>query len=173
MKAPQPPPADVRASSQEVDDLHAIFDHFDHNKDGKLSIHEISSSLDKLGLAVPIAELSLIVTNADTNCDGCVDYTEFTALYHTLIQGKFCEDVGAPLTPEEADLKEAFRVFDKDDDGYIRAEELYSVLSSMGILKGRTLQDCRKMISKVDADGDGQVDFEEFKQMMTSGAGMG
>ncbi|RRT83464.1 hypothetical protein B296_00017593 [Ensete ventricosum] len=32
-----------------------------------------------------------------------------------------------------------------------------------------TAEDCRIMINKVDVDGDGRVDFKEFKQMMKAG----
>ncbi|XP_019098759.1 PREDICTED: calmodulin-like protein 2, partial [Camelina sativa] len=70
---------------------------------------------------------------------------------------------------EEEDMREAFRVFDQNGDGFITDEELRSVLASMGLKQGRTLEDCKKMISKVDVDGDGMVNFKEFKQMMRGG----
>ncbi|RZS19529.1 hypothetical protein BHM03_00051929, partial [Ensete ventricosum] len=54
-------------------------------------------------------------------------------------------------------------------DGYISVEELRSVLLSLGLKQGRTAEDCRIMINKVDVDGDGRVDFKEFKQMMKAG----
>ncbi|KAF3608452.1 hypothetical protein DY000_02045702 [Brassica cretica] len=31
-----------------------------------------------------------------------------------------------------------------------------------------SVEDCTKMIGPVDADGDGNVNFEEFQKMMTS-----
>jgi Ca2+-binding EF-hand superfamily protein len=65
------------------------------------------------------------------------------------------------------DLKEAFDVFDGNKDGLISAEELGTVLGSLG-LRGRTAAaECRDMIRLVDSDGDGMVNFEEFKRMMT------
>ncbi|KAK8456915.1 hypothetical protein SEVIR_3G094600v4 [Setaria viridis] len=70
---------------------------------------------------------------------------------------------------EEEDMREAFNVFDQNGDGYITVDELRSVLASLGLKQGRTAEDCRKMISKVDGDGDGRVDFTEFKQMMRGG----
>ncbi|CAI0413615.1 unnamed protein product [Linum tenue] len=33
-----------------------------------------------------------------------------------------------------------------------------------------SIAECRKMISGVDNDGDGTIDFEEFKMMMTMGS---
>ncbi|KAK8480878.1 hypothetical protein V6N11_051368 [Hibiscus sabdariffa] len=35
--------------------------------------------------------------------------------------------------------------------------------------QGRAIEDCKKMIAIVDADGDGRVNFMEFKQMMKGG----
>ncbi|CDY28045.1 BnaC05g44470D [Brassica napus] len=70
---------------------------------------------------------------------------------------------------EEEDIIEAFNVFDQNRDGFITVEELRSVLSSLGLKQGRTLEDCKRMISKVDVDGDGMVNFKEFKQMMKGG----
>ncbi|KAK8713751.1 hypothetical protein V6N13_148961 [Hibiscus sabdariffa] len=67
---------------------------------------------------------------------------------------------------EEEDMLEAFNVFDQNKDGFITFEELSSVLLSLGLKQGRALEDCQRMITKVDADGDGRVNFIEFKQMM-------
>ncbi|RWW08238.1 hypothetical protein BHE74_00034049, partial [Ensete ventricosum] len=60
-------------------------------------------------------------------------------------------------------------IFHSNGDGYISVEELRSVLLSLGLKQGRTAEDCRIMINKVDVDGDGRVDFKEFKQMMKAG----
>ena len=67
-------------------------------------------------------------------------------------------------------MREAFSVFDQNGDGYITIEELRSVLASLGLKQGRTVEECRQMINKVDANGDGRVDFKEFSQMMRGGA---
>ena len=70
---------------------------------------------------------------------------------------------------EEEDMKEAFNVFDQNGDGYISVDELRSVLDSLGLKQGKTIDDCKRMIMKVDVDGDGRVNFKEFKQMMKGG----
>ncbi|CAD6228201.1 unnamed protein product [Miscanthus lutarioriparius] len=74
-----------------------------------------------------------------------------------------------PPADADGDLMEAFRVFDADGDGRITAEELRAVLD--GILGGGpdggcSLDDCRRMIGGVDADGDGFVGFQDFARMM-------
>ena len=68
----------------------------------------------------------------------------------------------------EDELMEAFNVFDADGDGRITAEELRGVLLAIlgGEADGCSLDDCRRMIGGVDADGDGFVGFQDFARMM-------
>uniref|UniRef100_A0A673XBF8 Calmodulin n=1 Tax=Salmo trutta TaxID=8032 RepID=A0A673XBF8_SALTR len=85
------------------------------------------------------------------------------------------------LTEEQiAEFKEAFSLFDKDGDGTITTKELGTVMRSLG--QNPTEAELQDMINEVDADdeevdemireadidGDGQVNYEEFVQMMTA-----
>ncbi|CAO1943024.1 unnamed protein product [Urochloa humidicola] len=74
----------------------------------------------------------------------------------------------APAPGAEDELMEAFRVFDADGDGRITAEELRAVMEAIlgGGAEGCSLDDCRRMIGGVDADGDGFVGFQDFARMM-------
>ncbi|MFS8014124.1 putative EF-hand domain pair protein CML [Helianthus anomalus] len=67
---------------------------------------------------------------------------------------------------EEADMTEAFKVFDEDGDGYISAKELQTVLVKLGFAEGNEIGRVEMMISSVDRNHDGLVDFTEFKDMM-------
>lgn len=71
-----------------------------------------------------------------------------------------------PAPGAEDDLMEAFRVFDADGDGRITAEELRAVMEA--VLGECSLDDCRRMIGGVDADGHGFVGFQDFARMMMS-----
>ena len=85
------------------------------------------------------------------------------------VGGDHHEKEGGVMGNEEVDLKEAFDVFDKDNDGLISVEELALVLTSLGLREGRKIEECKEMIKKVDMDGDGMVNFNEFKRMMMNG----
>ncbi|TYI11949.1 hypothetical protein ES332_A09G241500v1 [Gossypium tomentosum] len=71
---------------------------------------------------------------------------------------------------EEDDMNEAFNVFDQNGDGYISVDELRFVLISLGQRK-KTIDDCKRMITRVDVNGDGRVNFIEFMQMVKGGDG--
>ena len=63
-------------------------------------------------------------------------------------------------------MLEAFRVFDRDGDGKISAFELGQTLSAMG--ENLSEQQVQMMVAKADSNGDGTLDFAEFRAMMAS-----
>ncbi|XP_074576142.1 putative calmodulin-like protein 2 [Curcuma longa] len=83
-----------------------------------------------------------------------------------LTEAELAALLAEPSRPEaERELREAFAVFDADGDGKISAEELRSVLATLGD-EACSLEDCRLMIHGVDTDGDGFVCFNDFARMM-------
>ncbi|AQK62075.1 calcium-binding allergen Ole e 8 [Zea mays] len=67
----------------------------------------------------------------------------------------------------ERELREAFRVFDRDEDGFVGAAELWYVLRRLGMGGSSSArEDCARMIAAHDADGDGRISFREFRDMM-------
>lgn len=112
-----------------------------------------------MNIFISDTDLIQMIEKIDVNGDGCVDINEFGDLYKTIMDNR----------DNEEDMMEAFNVFDQNRDGFIAVEELRSVLESLGLKQGRKSDDCRRMIMKVDVDGDGMVSFDEFKEMMRSG----
>ena len=55
------------------------------------------------------------------------------------------------------EMREAFRVFDKDGDGYISAAELKVVMMNLG----EKLSDAEvdDMLKEADTNGDGRIDY--------------
>ncbi|GMH04356.1 hypothetical protein Nepgr_006195 [Nepenthes gracilis] len=98
-----------------------------------------------------------MMSEMDKDGDGYIDLYEFADFHKRSGGGD-----GANGNTEE--LRDAFAMYDKDKNGLISARELHSVLKSLG--ENCSLKDCSRMISSFDIDGDGFVNFEEFKKMM-------
>ena len=71
------------------------------------------------------------------------------------------------LTDDEIEeLRQAFDLFDTDGSGTIDPKELRVAMQSLGFeTKNQTIY---QMIQDIDKDGDGDVNFDEFLEMMTS-----
>ncbi|XP_065668888.1 neo-calmodulin isoform X1 [Hydra vulgaris] len=77
------------------------------------------------------------------------------------------QEMAQTVTPESMTaLKEAFQAFDKNDDGFISKEELTQVMFSLGHVMSTAEID--QMISLVDTDGNGLIDFKEFLSLMNT-----
>ena len=63
------------------------------------------------------------------------------------------------------DLREAFRIFDKDKSGYIDGKEIIEITGTLG--QALTDEELEAFMAEADLDGDGKLDYNEFVQMMT------
>lgn len=64
----------------------------------------------------------------------------------------------------EEEIRETFRVFDKDGNGVISPAELRHVLGNLG--EKLNEDEIEEMIREADVDGDGSINYEEFVTMM-------
>ncbi|KAI3918141.1 hypothetical protein MKX01_041461 [Papaver californicum] len=148
-------------TSMEVpNQLKQVFKLIDTNGDGRISSLELGEVLLCLGheKSTVTKEAEVMLKEVDCNGDGYIDLDEFM----NVVAGgnSSTESKGA-----DEDIKDAFLVFDSDKNGFISPKELKQVLMSLGYYKC-TLSECSAMIKGVDKDGDGLVNFEEFRSMM-------
>uniref|UniRef100_A0A0D9W0M3 EF-hand domain-containing protein n=1 Tax=Leersia perrieri TaxID=77586 RepID=A0A0D9W0M3_9ORYZ len=114
--------------------------------------------LSRHDVAAVVASLRLVV--AGDNNEEVVCET-MTAVEEVIGEGKLAG---------EGELREAFYVFDRDEDGYVSAAELWNVLRRLGMEEGARYGDCVRMIAAYDGDGDGLISFHEFRAMMENTA---
>ena len=62
------------------------------------------------------------------------------------------------------ELKEAFRIYDKEGQGFITTDVLKEILREID--PTLTEEDLDNIIEEVDEDGSGTLDFDEFQEMM-------
>ena len=143
------------ASEAEMMVFHAAFDKFDKDKSGYIDIQELREVMNELGKELSDNELSMMMSAAKTSDEG-VDFPAFVGMMGKQVS----EDGGS----DESILKEAFKVFDKDGNGFISAAELRHVMTNLG--EKLTDEEVDEMIREADIDGDGQINYEEFVKMM-------
>ena len=66
-------------------------------------------------------------------------------------------------TDSEEEIREAFKVFDRDNNGFISAAELRHVMTSIG--EKLTDDEVDEMIREADQDGDGRIDCESLEHV--------
>lgn len=144
-------------SEGQIKALRETFLALDSNGDGMLSAQELRDGMSKIGLSEVPADLGRIWDALDCKTTGSIDYTEFLGASmdkKTYMQEDVCWAV--------------FRVFDKDGNGKISKEEIAEVLRDRDIAHVAAT-DIANIVTTIDLNGDGEIDFEEFMKMMRGG----
>lgn len=151
----------VKLDDDQIADLCEIFRSFDRNNDGSLTQLELGSLLRSLGLKPGPEQLDTLIQKADTNSNGLVEFSEFVTLVAPeLVSAK------SPYTEDQ--LRQLFRMFDRDGNGFITAAELAHSMAKLG--HALTAEELTGMIREADTDGDGRINFQEFAHAITSAA---
>eukprot|EP00358_Blepharisma_japonicum_P004666 CAMPEP_0202947822 /NCGR_PEP_ID=MMETSP1395-20130829/12324_1 /ASSEMBLY_ACC=CAM_ASM_000871 /TAXON_ID=5961 /ORGANISM="Blepharisma japonicum, Strain Stock R1072" /LENGTH=412 /DNA_ID=CAMNT_0049649377 /DNA_START=164 /DNA_END=1402 /DNA_ORIENTATION=- len=143
------------STRNEKEEMLEVFKSLDSDNSGTLSRSELIEGYQKLfgdTTEDVEADVDRIMQQVDTNQSGEIDYSEFIAA--TIQKSQL-------LSRER--LEAAFKAFDLDGNGSISADELKTIL-------GRN-QNCndsvwQSIVSEVDQNGDGVIDFGEFTEMM-------
>lgn len=143
---------------QQVAELKEAFAVFDKDSDGRITVDDLSAVFHHLGQNVSRKKLEAMLAEADLDDNGCIDFPEFLTLVAT-----------QQNDPEqkELQLRRAFRLYDLGNTGHITYLNLRLVMGRLGC--PLTPEQAFEMISEVDTDGDGKLNFEDFKRIMQEG----
>ncbi|XP_040993059.1 calmodulin-7-like [Juglans microcarpa x Juglans regia] len=141
-------------TDDQISELREAFSLFDKDGDGCITAKELGNVMRSLGQNPTEPELQEMINEADTDNNGTINFVEFLELMARVMKDAALEE----------ELREAFRVFDKDQDGLISEAELRNVMTNLG--EKLTKEEVDEMIREVDMDGNNQVDYEEFAKVM-------
>ena len=133
--------------------LKKLFFELDVKGVGVITKDELFRGMDEcFGNKITREEVDQIFSNIDYDNNGTISFDEFV---------KAAIDKKKLLTEEK--LKAAFSLFDRNGDGDIEAKELKEVIGDDTNIDNEVWF---QMIKEVDLDGNGVIDFDEFKDMM-------
>jgi len=140
----------------------------DKDKNGTLSREEIKQGYKLImGKAHNDEDIEVLIKNIDTNKSGSVDYSEFVTATINRIN-----------MLSQAKLEAAFKLFDKNGDGYLTVDELKEFFNPEQLTKKQpdpeketeeeiSEEDMwKELMQEVDVNGDGKISLKEFKDMM-------
>merc|ERR1712149_83578 len=135
----------------EVDQVKVLKGCFDGfaDEDGAIPADNVGGILSMMGMKVKPTALKEIIEEIDEDGSGLLEFGEFCQL-----AAKFLVEEDDEALKKE--LKEAFRIYDKDCMGFISTDTLKEILRELD----------NNIIEEVDEDGSGTLDFDEFMEMM-------
>ena len=133
-----------------------LFNQIDVNGDGKINKNELLKGLkSKIKSDTLEQDVEQIYKNIDMDNNGYIEYEEF---------------VRAAVSKErfinENVLRFAFRYFDKDNSGEITFDEIEAVFKDSVADKSKVHESLKAIVQEVDTNGDGQISFKEFSDIM-------
>lgn len=130
-----------------------VFNYFDEDEDGKITASELRTCMMAVGgREMTLAEAEMAVETADSDGDGMLGLDDFSKL----LEGS--------CGTEEDELREAFGLYAAEGTSSITAKSLKRMLSRLG--QSTSVDNCRAMIRRFDLNGDGVLNFDEFRVMM-------
>lgn len=140
-------------------DLGQLFGQFQKtSKNGLVDKHQFQKGLKDIGVTDKAA-VEQLFSAFDQNKSGTVDFREFVCGLSVMYRG----------TMEER-LMLAFKAYDINGDGVISEDELSNIMRGSLRAQGMTINEeaIQNLVStcfeKADKDGNGELDFEEFKR---------
>ncbi|KAF0691786.1 Aste57867_17057 [Aphanomyces stellatus] len=148
-------------------DIVELFHHMDADGSGSVSYAEFMHVLSDLDLdkSLTSAMLQEIVLRVDKDKSGSIDVGEFLAFANVphdaakLIQRRLAR-ILARAADQGVSVRDAFTQFDQDGSGLVSAMEFEATLKALACPLAPL--EVALVLSKCDADHDGQVSYEEF-----------
>ncbi|XP_076321606.1 uncharacterized protein LOC143231022 isoform X2 [Tachypleus tridentatus] len=140
--------AEYGLTDEQIAEFREAYMLFDKDSDGRITATELGVVMRSLGQKPTEKDLCNMVEMVDQDGNGTIEFNEFLFM----MSKKMKE------SDREEELREAFRVFDRDGDGYISSAELSHVMINLG--EKLTEDDVEDMIKEADVDGDGRVNYE-------------
>eukprot|EP00767_Chilomastix_cuspidata_P004831 gnl/Chilomastix_cuspidata/5001.p1 GENE.gnl/Chilomastix_cuspidata/5001~~gnl/Chilomastix_cuspidata/5001.p1 ORF type:complete len:177 (-),score=97.46 gnl/Chilomastix_cuspidata/5001:8-538(-) len=155
-----------------------IFKEVDEDRNGVIDFEEFSLLMTRnLGITLSVDELAALFERFDEDKNGTIEFSEFIVLIENAGIDEYLQRAAAGidlaaygLRPDmSADIVRTcvyFRLADLNDDGVLSPLEIRTALFNLCGSAAPTLEQVEAAVARLDRDGDGQLDVEEFHQLL-------
>jgi len=147
-------------SEEMIAEFKMAFDIFDHDGGGDINTNELGRVMKLLGQSPSKEELDEIVHAVDVDGSGSIDFDEFLIM---MVMQLNEENKSA----SDEEVKEMFRLMDKNGDNFLDWEELNGALSGVSADPPIEKWEVDAIFNEIDNNGDGVIDVEEFTNWLT------
>jgi len=163
--------------------LEETFKAWDEDHSGSIEIDELEIGLIKLNLGLTKSQIYEIMNVLDTDKDGHIQYSEFTARFQLSFSRMKDDSVGSSSSPMPTmdnwtistinkvgsalfkgefgnNAPAVFSSIDTNGDGLLSEEEFITALHRLNL--GLTDNDLKRVMRVVDANGSGKINYLEF-----------
>jgi len=116
-------PIRIVLTERQTMEIKKAFDLFDTSGEGVMQLKELNVALRALGLELKKNELKTVITEADKDGSGTIDFVEFLAVVKKSMGHKMSKD----------DVTKTFDMFDTDDSGAITLDNLVELSEQLGL----------------------------------------
>jgi Ca2+-binding EF-hand superfamily protein len=145
-------------SQEEIDGCREAFLAFDKDRSGTIDIWELRQVLEAMGQKPTEEELFQMISEVDENMSGAIDFAEFLKVIEN-------QKERAESFDDESDMIDAYVACGgmEDKGGHVARETLIRIIKTDFGLP----INIEELINKVDTDGSGEIEFDEFKTLLT------
>ncbi|UJR16517.1 hypothetical protein I4U23_003419 [Adineta vaga] len=142
-------------TEEQIQEFRQAFLLYDKDSDGAINPKVLGNVMRTLGQNPTEDELKGLINEFDCDGKGLIDFDEFLQM-----MAKRAKEHN-----EEDELIEAFRVFDKNRNGFIKVAELKHVMTNLG--EQFSSDEVDEILSEIDTTGNGIIRYEELVKMIT------
>lgn len=147
-----PPAAESEEEEEQISSMREAFALFDTDGDGRISPSDLGIVMRSLGSNPTELELRNIMEREKLNAP--FGFERFIDL-----MTKYMKPPGGDCL-FESELRDAFRVLDKDSSGFVSVSDLRHILTSIG--EKLDPDEFDEWIQEVDVGSDGRFQYEDF-----------
>ena len=134
------------------------FSAFDKDSSGKIDANELRIVLEMMGQKTTEEEIFRMIAEADAENTGEISYAQFK---HVISEQK--KNQSASNDEDTIDAYVAMGGL-PDKEGFIDAAKLINIIKN----EFEMTIDIDKLIEDIDEDGSGQIEYDEFKNLLSS-----